>query len=50
MSEPVTNERLYSILKKIQEDVSSIRRRAVDHDEQFKEMRRLVSLIVRFYR
>ncbi|PZN81844.1 MAG: hypothetical protein DM484_07475 [Candidatus Methylumidiphilus alinenensis] len=43
MSETVTNELLYSVLKKIQEDVSYIRRRADDHDEQFKGMRHMLA-------
>ncbi len=38
----VTNELLLGILKKIQEDVSYIRRRVDDHDEQFKSIRHML--------
>ena len=35
----VTPELMYGVLKKIQEDVAYLRRRANDHDEQFKGLR-----------
>ena len=42
MSETVTNELIYGVLKKIQEDVTHIRRRVDDHDEQFKSLRHMM--------
>jgi hypothetical protein len=35
----ITNELMYNVLKKIQEDVSHIRDRVDDHDQQFIRMR-----------
>jgi hypothetical protein len=42
MTDKITNELLYGILKKIQEDVGYIRRRVDDHDEQFKGIRHML--------
>jgi hypothetical protein len=42
MSDKVTNELMYEILKKIQDDVSHIRMRADDHSEQFKGIRHML--------
>jgi hypothetical protein len=42
MSETITNELIYGVLKKIQEDVAYIRRRSDDHDEQFKGLRHMM--------
>ena len=41
MSETITNELIYGVLKKIQEDVAYIRR-SDDHDEQFKGLRHMM--------
>lgn len=42
MNGNVTNELIYEILKQIRDDVSSIRKSAADHDEQFKGIRHLL--------
>lgn len=39
MSETITNELMYEVLKKIQADVAHIKDRVDDHDEQFIAMR-----------
>jgi len=41
MTETVTNELIYEILKKIQGDVAQIKKRGGDHDEQFKGLRHI---------
>lgn len=42
MTGKVTNEIMFEILKDIQADVSHIRRRLDEHDEQFKGIRHLL--------
>jgi hypothetical protein len=42
MSEAVTNELMYEILKQIRDDVRHIRIRIADHDEQFKGLRHML--------
>jgi len=39
----VKPELMYGVLKKIQEDVAYLRRRANDHDEQFKGLRHMLA-------
>jgi len=39
MAEAITNELMYEVLKKIQADVSHIKARVDDHDQQFISMR-----------
>ena len=42
MAEPITNELIYEVLKRIQSDVAHIRDRVDDHDQQFILLRREV--------
>jgi hypothetical protein len=42
MTGNVTNEIIFEVLKQIQADVSHIRRRTDEHDEQFKGIRHLL--------
>lgn len=42
MTETVTNELIYSILKQIRDDVAHIRRRADEHDEHLKGIRHML--------
>jgi peptidoglycan hydrolase CwlO-like protein len=43
MTEPITNELMYEILKKIQADVSHTRERIDDHDQQFISLREQIN-------
>lgn len=42
MTETITNELIYGILKKIQDDLAYLRRKADGHDEQFNGVRHLL--------
>jgi hypothetical protein len=39
MTQPITNELIYEVLKKIQADVAHIKARVDDHDQQFIALR-----------
>lgn len=39
MTEAVTSELIYEVLKQVREDVAHIRRRVEEHDEQFIRLR-----------
>ena len=43
MAAPITNELMYEVLKKIQADVSHIRGRTDDHDQQFISLREQIN-------
>ncbi len=42
MTDKITNELIYEVLKKIQADVADIKKNVRDHDEQFKSIRHML--------